>query len=106
MTEADVLEKIKNAMRIRHNALDSILTDDIRAGALDMTRAGVSVYQSKGDELLFMNDELIATAIRFYAMAVEDYEGKGQLFMSNYKNLRDSLSLHKKYKMDGACDEE
>lgn len=105
MKSEELLEKVKKAMRIRHNALDEILLDDIRAGALDMTRTGVSVYQSQNKQL-FRDDELIATAIRLYVMAIEDYVGKGQQFMSDYKSIRDSLCLNKKYKLDGVSDEE
>lgn len=91
MTTAQVLEQLKSRMRIRHEALDGVLTEDINAGALELTRAGVSVYkEDPGTEL--RDDALIATAICYHAMAAEDYGGKAQQYQQSFEKLRDALS--------------
>ncbi|MBR5421015.1 MAG: hypothetical protein IK115_07720 [Lachnospiraceae bacterium] len=96
MTAAALLTKIKNYMRIRHNALDDTITDDINAGTLELTRAGVSVYE----ENEIRDDELILTAIRYHVMAAEDYNGKGSQYQQSFEKLRDAMSLSGEYRCE------
>ncbi len=96
MTTEALLTKIKNCMRIRHDALDDTITDDIKAGALELQRAGVSVYE----ENRIRDDELIYTAIRYFVMAAEDYNGKAQQYQLSFERLRDALSLSGEYKCE------
>lgn len=95
MTPEQMLTKIKESMRIRHTALDATLTDDIKAGALELKRSGVSVYD---DEDLIRDDELIINAIRYFVMAAEDYNGKAAQYTLAFEKLRDALSMSTGYK--------
>ncbi len=93
MTTAQMLVKIKQAMRISHAALDTTLSDDIDAGALEMKRSGVSVYEN--NEL--KNDALVENAIRYYVFAVEDYNGKAQQYQQSFERLRNAMAQSKDY---------
>lgn len=96
MTTAQMLEKVKDSMRIRHTALDDTLTDDINAGALELKRSGVSVF----DQGLIRDDELIVNAIRFFVMATEDYNGKAEQYTQAFERLRNALSLSAGYRAE------
>lgn len=93
MTIAQMLVKIKNAMRISHNALDTTLWADIEAGALELKRSGVSVYEN--DEL--KDDALVENAIRYYVFALEDYNGKAQQYQQSFEKLRNAMAQSKDY---------
>lgn len=97
MTPAQMLTKIKESMRIRHTALDATLTDDIKAGALELKRSGVSVYDENEQ---IRDDELIVNAIRFFVMATEDYNGKAEQYTQAFERLRNALSLSTGYKAE------
>lgn len=88
-----MLDQIKKSMRISHNALDDILKEDIKAGALDLLRSGVLPYRKESNTKQIKNDALIRKAIELYAKAQEDFEGKGERYQISYEKLRDSLSL-------------
>jgi len=96
MTTAQMLVKIKDSMRISHSALDDTLTDDINAGALELKRSGVSVF----DQGLIRDDELIQNAIRYFVMAAEDYNGKGSQYTLSFERLRNALAMSKDYKAE------
>ncbi len=96
MTTAQMLVKIKDSMRISHSALDDTLTDDINAGALELKRSGVSVF----DQGLIRDDELIVNAIRFFVMAAEDYNGKAEQYTQAFERLRNALSLSDGYRAE------
>ena len=49
MTPSEVVVYVKNAMRITHTALDSTLSADVEAGALDAFERGVSVFTLVND---------------------------------------------------------
>ena len=97
MTAAQMLVKVKESMRIRHTALDDTLTDDINAGALELKRSGVSVYDQSGQ---IRDDELIVNAIRFFVMAAEDYNGKAEQYTQAFERLRNALSLSAGYRAE------
>ena len=96
MTTAQMLTKIKEAMRIRHTALDATLTDDIDAGALELQRSGVSVF----DNSQIRDDALIENAIRYFVMAAEDYNGKAAQYTQAFEKLRNALSMSTGYKAE------
>lgn len=97
MTVASLLAKIKNNMRIRHTALDTAITDDINAGALELERAGVPAYIEVNGNKEIKNDELIQTAIRYFVMSVENYNDRGQQYQQSFENLRNAMSLSGEY---------
>ncbi len=101
MTTAQMLAKVKEAMRIRHTALDTTLTDDINAGALELKRSGVSVFDN--DNL--RDDALIEVAVRYYVMAAEDYNGKASQYMQSFEKLRDAMAMSGDYKLTEDEDE-
>lgn len=96
MTTAQMLEKVKEAMRIRHTALDATLTDDINAGALELQRSGVSVFV----ENQIRDDALIENAIRYFVLAAEDYNGKAGQYTQAFEKLRDALAVSTGYKAE------
>lgn len=59
----DVFAKVKLALRISHNYLDSEITDVIASGRQDMIRAGVEESVANG------STELVETALKTYALA-------------------------------------
>lgn len=58
-----ILEKIKLALRITHNLLDSEITDVITSARQELLRAGVDSDVAESDY------ELVVTAIKTYALA-------------------------------------
>ena len=65
----------------------------IDAGALELKRSGVSVYEN--NEL--KNDALVENAIRYYVFAVEDYNGKAQQYQQSFERLRNAMAQSKDY---------
>lgn len=88
----ELKEHIKSTMRIKHDALDSVISSDIEACTLDLIRVGVQPYSDKEQKVL-KEDALIKKAAELYCKAQEDFQGKGTEYGSAYEKLRDSLSL-------------
>ena len=59
----DVFAKVKLALRISHNYLDSEITDVIKSARDEMIRAGLDATMAEG------SSELVETAIKTYALA-------------------------------------
>lgn len=83
-----MLEQIKKAMRISHNALDSDIQSNISSALADLARVGVNVE---------VDDELISKAVELYCKWQYEYLGKAEQYQKNYELLRDSLSLSGDY---------
>lgn len=88
----EMVKSIKDSMRIKHNALDENIGNDIVAAIADLIRVGVQPF-SDAEEKTVKEDGLIAKAIELYCKAQADYLGKGIQFESSYEKLRDALSL-------------
>lgn len=58
-----ILQKVKLALRITHNLLDSEITDVITSARQELLRAGVDSSVAESDY------ELVVTAIKTYALA-------------------------------------
>ena len=56
-------DKVKLALRISHNLLDSEITDIIASARAELVRAGVDETRANSDE------EIVETAIRTYALS-------------------------------------
>lgn len=104
MKKEELLKQIKNSMRIKHNALNDVIQNDIDAGTLDLIKSGVQPYRKKngeyalvGNKKVLRNDALIGKALELYSKAQEDYQGKGDKYQKAYESLRDSLSLCGEY---------
>ena len=87
---AELLEQVRNSIRIKNGNLDEIIQSDVEAGALDMRRVGIQVL-TESDEL--RKDALLYKALELYVKAEEDFQGKGEQYRKNYESLRDALSL-------------
>lgn len=92
----ELIEAIRDSMRIRHSALDEDIRGNIMAAAADMYRVGVQPYANGGKSKL-KKDPLIRKAAELYCKAQADYLGKGTQFEASYEKLRDSMSLSGDY---------
>ena len=61
-TPPTIVDKVKLALRISHNLLDTEISDVITSARQDLKRAGVNSEKAEGD------DEIIETAIKTYAL--------------------------------------
>lgn len=87
-------EQIKKSMRISHNALDNILSEDIKAGTLDLKLSGVQPFTlNKNGKEKIREDALIHKAIELYCKWQEDFQGKGEKYEKAYRSLKDALAL-------------
>lgn len=85
-----MLDEIKLALRITHNALDTDIQRNIDSALLDLSRVGVDVTdQTNG---------LIIKACELYCKMQYDFDGKGEQFSRHYEKLRDSLSRAEDYR--------
>ena len=92
----ELIQAIKDSMRIRHTALDEDIRDDIMAAAADMYRVGVQPYANVGKSKL-KKDPLIRKAAELYCKEQASYMGRGDKLESSYEKLRDALSLSGEY---------
>lgn len=104
----ELLEQIKNSMRIRHTALDSQLLTDIDSGALELYRAGVLPYVLDEDGEIAVDDDgnreiredaLLRKAIEFYCKMVESYQDDAPRWTTAFEKLRNALSLSGDYRI-------
>lgn len=86
-----MLEKIKLALRITHNYLDSDITDTINAARAEMVRSGVS------DNIVNAEDnDLVSQAIKTYALYV--YSGDSKLTEGYFQSWQYQLeNIRKSY---------
>lgn len=96
----ELMNMIKDSMRIRHTALDADILSNIEAAAADMARAGVRPYSDATRHTL-KDDPLIRKAAELYCKYQADYIGKGAQFEKSYEKLRDSMSLCGDYNEPG-----
>lgn len=79
-----MLEQIKLALRISHNALDTEIQSTISAALLDMGRVGINTSS---------NDALINKCVELYCKWNYDYLGKGENWQKAYDSLRNAMSM-------------
>ena len=89
MNVKKLVVQIKEAMRIRHPALDDDIQRKIKAAVKDMEMRGVIIPEK--------SDDLVNAACELYCKAQYDHLGEGERFMKNYESLRDSMSLSGDY---------
>ncbi len=82
-------EQIKEAMRIRHSALDKDIQRKIKAAIKDMEMRGITIPEG--------SDELVDNACELYCKGQYNHLGEGERFMGSYESLRDSMSLSGNY---------
>lgn len=93
-----MLERIKLALRIKHNALDEDIQADIDACLADLQTMGV-VYADAADPLIFAAVKLWCKA------AYTDDTAKGAEYMRRYDAMKASLMMAEGYAWEGAADE-
>jgi hypothetical protein len=87
---SNVLEKVKLALRIKSNALDDDINDDIQAAKKSLKVAGVVFTDEK--------DPLIIKAIKFYCKAqLETDSNKAEKYMNCFENLKEVMTLSSEY---------
>lgn len=89
MNVSKLVREIKDSMRIRHDALDKDIRNNINAALQDMKLRGISVPTKE--------DSLVKKACELYCKSQYDYLGTGERFERCYESLRDSMSLSGDY---------
>lgn len=82
-------KRIRDSLRISHNAMDDEIRRNIHTCLMDLKRIGVD--KSK-------DDALIHKACELYCKWQFDYEGKGESYQKHYEQLRDSMGLTEEYR--------
>ncbi|HDR8172023.1 MULTISPECIES: head-tail connector protein [Bacillus] len=89
-----MLEVVKKALRVSHNALDDEIDDLIEAARTDLKLSGVSGFKSNDD-----TDPLIKRAIIMYTKANFISNAKeSERFQLSYNMLKNHLTLAGDYK--------
>lgn len=91
-----MLEKIKIALRISHDQLDSVINDAISEARAELIRSGVS------EEMANSSDPLVSAAIRTYCLwqFTED-SGKYEQYHNAFLMQQDSLRRSNEYNGKG-----
>ncbi len=92
-----MLDKIKSDLRISHNKLDSDIADAILACRSDLHNAGITVTENDIDG---EGDANILQAVKLYCRWYFDYKDKGTDFLTAYTELKKTLSIAERYKVD------
>ncbi|MFB8328083.1 head-tail connector protein [Bacillus wiedmannii] len=89
-----ILEVVKKALRVSHNALDDEIDDLIEAARTDLKLSGVSGFKSNDD-----TDPLIKRAIIMYTKSNFTSDAKeSERFQLSYNMLKNHLTLAGDYK--------
>ena len=81
-----ISDKVKLALRISHNLLDSEITDVITSARMELKRAGVNTTKAESD------DEDVVTAIKTYALAYFSSDTKeAERYSESFKYQCDCL---------------
>ena len=85
-TPPTITDKVKLALRISHNLLDSEISDVITSARLELKRAGVDSEKVEGDA------ENVETAIKTYALAYYSSDVKdAERYQESFKYQCDCL---------------
>lgn len=86
----EILQKVKTALRIKHNQLDEDIRDNIQACLQDLQMHGVVHAQE--------TDILVQNAIKLFCKAeYTDDPAKAEKYGQRYKEMRDCLKLAEGY---------
>lgn len=80
-----MLNKVKLALRIRHNALDSDILDTIATAKKEMVRAGVS------EAIAYSNIEVVEMAIKTYCLYVYGNEKTSSGYFESWQYQLDCI---------------
>ena len=100
--DQSLLVKVKNNLRISHNALDDDLSDTVAACLRDLEIYGIQVPTPDDPQ---ETDPLILNAIKLYTKAeTTDDPTKAAAYRERYNALKSCLGMAGEYK-EGAADE-
>lgn len=91
-----MLEKVKNALRVKSNAFDDEILGIIAAAQADLRLVGVAVPsegQAAEGATPTADDPLLTRAIILYAKANFGYSDESEKYQKAYDHLKCSLSL-------------
>lgn len=92
-----MLEKVKLALRISHNVLDSDINNTIDTARAELIRSGVS------EEKANSNDVLVENAIKTYCLFVYTNDDKrAQGFFESWQYQLDNLRKSSEYNTEGS----
>lgn len=92
-----MLEKVKLALRISHDALDSDIENTIDAARAELVRSGVSKEKANS------NDVLVENAIKTYCLFVYTNDDKrAQGFFESWQYQLDNLRKSSEYNTEGS----
>lgn len=86
-----MIDKLKLNLRIKHNAMDSELTDYVNACKADMKRIGIV-------KILDI-DPLLVQCCKLYVRWQLNFEGEADRYRQAYEALRDAMSLSGDYRV-------
>lgn len=88
-----MLEKVKMALRIKHNILDSDIEDSISAAKAELNRLGVHEKYTEAS-----TDPLIIKAIKTYCLSVHSSDIKvREGYEKSFEYISDCLSKTERY---------
>ncbi len=85
MNQEELLQKVKESIRVGNSSIDGDTTDYILACKADLKRVGLKNIDCE--------DPLILQAIKLYVKWHVDFEGEAERYRLSYEALRDSLSM-------------
>lgn len=85
MANTTILEKVKLALRISHNALDDEIEDVITSARQEMVRAGMKSDTAESDM------KLVETAIKTYALAYYAPVKEAEMYAESFRYQLDQL---------------
>lgn len=91
-----MMEKVKNALRVKSNAFDDEILGIIAAAQADLRFVGVAVPsegQAAGGVAPTAGDPLLTRAIILYAKANFGYSDESEKYQKAYDSLKCALSL-------------
>ena len=86
-----LINDVKMSLRITHNALDCDIQAEIDACKDDLKRLGW--LESK----VVDTDVRVIEACKLWCKGRMDYQGKGESYLSAYRDFRDATSLNSDY---------
>lgn len=87
-----MLNEVKTALRVSHNALDSDINDQIEEARHDLMLSGISSIKANDD-----TDPLIKRAIKLYCKA-NSSEKDAEKYQLSYDSLKNHLTLAGDYR--------
>ncbi|MBR3762192.1 MAG: hypothetical protein IKK59_05560 [Lachnospiraceae bacterium] len=89
-----MVEKIRLALRISTDALNTEIEDTIDACYKDMQRVGINIYDDDGKPKQdAISQPLIISCVKLYARWQFNFENAAERYEKAYNSCRDGISL-------------